>query len=157
RLTAGVWCDDEHETGIEASGFFLAPRSFRFAANSSEFPVLARPFFNLNAMTEFAQVATAPGLSTGSVRVEGPSRLWGAEIDLRCNLCCDCDSRLDFLAGPRYLRLDEGLHIEESLLGLAGAGPFAGSQIFVGDRFDTHNQFLGGQVGLDYQISRGAW
>jgi hypothetical protein len=155
RLTAGTWCNDEHDMGIEASGFFIGKSAFRFAATSDQFPVLARPFFNLNAGAEDAQVSTAPGLSVGRVSVEGPSSLWGTEIDLRCNLCRDCDSRLDFVVGPRYVRLDEGLHIEESLLGLAGAGPFEGSHIFVGDRFDTHNQFFGGQVGLDYQLVRG--
>jgi hypothetical protein len=79
------------------------------------------------------------------------------EIDLRCNLCCGCDSRLDFLAGPRYVQLDEGLHISESLLGLAGAGSLAGSHILVSDRFDTRNRFYGSQVGLDYELNRGRW
>jgi hypothetical protein len=157
RLTAGVWCDDECGMGVEASGFFIGQRSFRFRANSDEFPVLARPFFSLNRMTEFAQETAAPGLSTGSVSVGGPSSLWGAEIDLRCCVCEGCWGRLDFLAGPRYLQLDEGLHIQESLTGLAGAGSFAGSQIDVTDRFDTRNQFYGAQAGLDYRRTRGPW
>jgi hypothetical protein len=157
RLTVGGWCDDDCDLGVEASGFFIGQRSFRFSANSSQFPVLARPFFSLNTMSESAQEATTPGRSSGSVSVDSPSRLWGAEIDLRCNLCCGCGTRLDFLAGPRYVQLDEGLHINESLLGLAGAGPQAGSQIFVNDRFDTRNQFYGGQVGLDYELTRGRW
>ncbi|HEX5270540.1 MAG TPA: BBP7 family outer membrane beta-barrel protein, partial [Gemmataceae bacterium] len=157
RLTAGVWCDDEGDAAVEASGFFLGQRSFRFSANSNQFPVLARPFFNLNAMTEFAQEATAPGLSSGSVSVGGPGSLWGAEIDLRCCVCQTCYGRLDFLVGPRYLQLDEGLQIHESLLGLAGAGPFAGSHIDVVDRFDTRNQFFGAQAGLDYRLTRGPW
>jgi hypothetical protein len=157
RLTAGVWCDEDCQTGIEASGFFVGQRSFRFQANSNEFPVLSRPFFSATMMTESAQEATRPGVSTGSVSVGGPSSLWGAEIDLRCCLCEGCYGRLDFLAGPRYLQLDEGLHIHESLLGLAGAGEFAGSHIDVIDRFDTRNQFYGGQAGLDYRLTRGPW
>jgi hypothetical protein len=157
RFTLGAWCDDEDEAGFEASGFFVGQRSFRFSANSSQFPVLARPFFNLNAMTESAQEATTPGRSSGSVSVDAPSRLWGAELDLRCNLCCACDRRLDFLVGPRYLQLEEGLNITESLLGLAGAGPLAGSRILVSDRFETKNRFYGGQVGLDYELTRGRW
>jgi hypothetical protein len=157
RFTVGAWCDDEHLTGVEASGFFLGQRSFRFVGNSSEFPVLARPFFDVNAMAESAQEAVIPGVSSGSVSVSEPSNLWGAEIDLRCNLCCSCGSRLDFLVGPRYLQLDEGLHIQESLLGLAGAGTLAGSHITVTDNFETHNHFYGGQVGLDYALTRGMW
>jgi hypothetical protein len=157
RLTAGAWCDDECDMGVEASGFFLGQRSFRFTGNSSQFPVLARPFFNANTGMEFAQEATSPGLSTGSVSIGGPSSLWGAEIDLRCNLCETCNSRLDFLAGPRYLQLDEGLQIHESLLGEAGAGQFAGSHIDVLDNFNTRNEFYGAQAGLDYNLTRGPW
>jgi hypothetical protein len=155
RLTVGMWCDDDCQTGVEASGFFIGQRSFRFLAGSNQFPVISRPFFDLNAGMESAQEATRPGISTGSVSIGGPSSLWGAEIDLRCNLCETCNSRLDFLAGPRYLQLDEGLNIHESLLGQAGAGPFAGSHIDVDDHFDTRNQFYGGQVGLDYRLNRG--
>jgi hypothetical protein len=157
RLTVGAWCDDECQTGVEASGFFIGQRSFRSLAGSDEFPVISRPFFSLNAGAESAQEATRPGISTGSVSVGGPSSLWGAEIDLRCNLCETCTSRLDFLVGPRYLQLDEGLDIHESLLGQAGAGAFAGSHIDVVDRFDTRTQFYGAQAGLDYRLSRGAW
>lgn len=157
RFTVGAWCDDASTVGVEGSFFFLGQRSAHFAANSSAFPVLARPFFSLNGMAESAQVATAPGLATGSVTVEAPSRLWGAEVDLRCNLCCDCLGRLDFLAGPRFLGLEERLHVTESLLGLAGAGAFAGSRIRVADRFDTRNHFYGAQAGLDWELSRGPW
>jgi hypothetical protein len=157
RFTAGAWCDDEGLMGVEASGFFVGRRSARFAANSSQFPVLARPFFSLNAMAESAQIATAPGLAIGGVSVDAPASLWGAEIDLRCNLCCGCAGRLDGLVGPRYAQLNEGLHVSESLLGLAGAGAFAGSRIAVADRFDTRNQFYGAQVGLDYELARGRW
>jgi hypothetical protein len=157
RLTAGVWCDDEYQTGVEASGFFIGQRSFRFDANSDQFPVLSRPFFSVNTMSESAEEATRPGISTGSVTIAGSSSLWGAEIDLRCNLCCDCFSRLDFLVGPRYLQLDERLNIHESLLGLAGAGQFAGSHIDVNDRFETRNMFFGGQAGLNYRLTNGPW
>ncbi len=157
RLTAGTWCDEEGEMGVEATGFFFGQRSLHFTANSGAFPVLARPFFSLNALAESAEEAVTPGRSSGSVSVGGPSRLWGAEIDLRANVCCGCFGRLDFLAGPRYLQLDEGLHIQESLLGLAGAGPFAGSHITVSDRFDTRNLFYGPQLGLDYRLERGRW
>jgi hypothetical protein len=157
RLTAGAWCDDEGLMGVEASGFFLGQRSLHFSANSSTFPVLARPFFSITQGTESAQVAASPGLSQGTVSVGGPSSLWGAEIDLRCNLCCGCLGRLDFLVGPRYLQLDEGLHISEYLLGLSGAGQFAGSHINVSDSFNTRNQFYGGQLGLNYEFAYGPW
>jgi hypothetical protein len=158
RLTAGAWLDEDCTLGIEASGFFLGQQSTRFSANSDTFPVIGRPFFSLNAGAESAQEATTPGRSVGSVSVNGSSRLWGAEINLRCNLFCDDCGRLDVLVGPRYLELDENLQIQENLLALAAPGvPFPGSQINVTDRFGTRNQFYGGQVGLNYRLTRGPW
>jgi Putative beta barrel porin-7 (BBP7) len=157
RFTAGAWCDDDCQMGVEVSGFFIGQRSFGFTANSNDFPVLARPFFSLNAMSESVEYSAFPGKSVGTVTVNGPSSLWGAEIDLRCNLCTTCFGRLDFLAGPRYVQLNEGLHIDESLLLLPDAGAFAGSQVAVADHFDTRNQFYGAQVGLNYRMTRGPW
>ena len=46
RLTAGYWFDPEHRSGVEASVFGLANASTEFSANSSAYPLLARPFFN---------------------------------------------------------------------------------------------------------------
>jgi hypothetical protein len=157
RFTLGFWMDDEKNTAIEGTFLFLGQRSFSFAANSSMFPLLARPFFNLNTGTEFREVATTPGISVGQVAVDNPSRLWGGELNLRCNLCCGCWGRLDLLGGFRYLELDEGLNITESLLALPGSGSLAGSNIVVSDRFGTRNQFYGAQAGLDYEINRGRW
>jgi hypothetical protein len=157
RFTAGLWIDDERTLGLETSFFFLGQRSFRFIGGSDTFPVLARPFFSLNSGAESAEEATTPGRSVGTVAVQGPSRLWGLETNLRCQLCCDCPGRLELIGGIRYLELDEGLHVTESLLALPGAPQFAGSQIGVSDRFDTANRFFGGQVGLDYRLQWDRW
>jgi hypothetical protein len=157
RFTAGLWLDDEHALGLDASFFFLGQRSFHFIAGSDAFPVLARPFFSLNSGAESAEESTTPGRSVGSVTVEGPSRLWGIESNLNCQLCCGCLGRLNVLGGFRYLELDEGLHVTESLLALPGAGTFAGSRIGVSDRFDTVNRFYGGQAGLVYSMEWDRW
>jgi Putative beta barrel porin-7 (BBP7) len=157
RFTLGFWMDDEKNTAVEGTFLFLAQRSFSFAANSSMYPLLARPFFNLNTGTEFREAATTPGVSVGQVAFDNPSRLWGAELNLRCNLCCGCWGRLDLIGGFRYLELDEAINITESLIALPGSSFPSGSNIVVSDRFGTRNQFYGAQTGLDYEISRGRW
>ncbi len=158
RFTLGFWMDDEKNIAIEGSFLFLAQRSFSYTANSLATPLLTRPFFNLNIGREDSEAATVPGTSIGQVSVDNPSRLWGGELNLRCNLCCGCWGRLDLLGGFRYLELDEGINITESLLALPGSGsPVAGSTIVVSDRFGTRNQFYGAQTGLDYEINRGRW
>jgi hypothetical protein len=164
RFTAGYWLDSCAETAVEGSFFFLGERTPRFAvASSSGFPVLARPFVNANTMRQDVQLTAFPGQARDSITVETPSRLWGAEADLRCKLCCGCNYRVDLLGGFRYADLDEGLHITENATSevpfTSETGvPFpAGTNVVVSDRFDTHNQFYGGQVGLDAELRRGRW
>src|SRR5205807_1574161 len=63
--------------------------------------------------------------------------------------------RVDALAGVRYLDLKDGIHITEDLIATPTLPLFANDRIIVSDRFDTHNQFFGGQVGLDTEVRRG--
>jgi hypothetical protein len=155
RFTLGYWLDPCHECAIEASYFFLGDHTQRFSASSGAFPLLARPFFRENTGSEFSEIVTRPDLSTGRVTIEAPTQLWGAEANVRHPLCCGCSYRLDGLAGFRYLDLTEGLHISEDIITSPTQSVFPNSRVQVSDRFDTHNQFYGGQVGMDGEIYRG--
>jgi hypothetical protein len=157
RFTAGYWFDNCHTLALESTFFFLANRSVNFAANSGTSPVLARPFFNLNSGTEFSEVTTSPGLATGGIAVNTFSHLWGAEINLRYNVCDNCCWRFDVLGGFRYLRLKEGLDIQESILAAPTAPMFAGDMIVVNDDFTTRNQFYGGQIGYRLGWTHNRW
>jgi hypothetical protein len=157
RFTAGYWFDNCQTLALEGTVFFLANRNANFAANSNTFPVLARPFFNLNSGTEFSEVTTSPGLATGSIAVNTFSRLWGADLNLRYNVCDNCAWRFDVLGGFRYLSLREGLNIQESILASPTAPMFPGDMIVVNDDFNTRNQFYGGQIGARLGWTRNRW
>ncbi len=170
RFTVGAWLDDCQTKAIEVSGFFLPGDTQRFDANSSNFAVLARPFFSLNRNEEFAQLTVFPGISTGNIDVQNSSNLYGVEANLRCCLCggcvpCDdCDScfagwnyHIDGLAGFRYLNLNEDLSITENVMNLPTAPMNPNVNALVFDDFSTRNQFYGGQVGLDGAFGRGPW
>jgi hypothetical protein len=88
--------------------------------------------------------------------VSSSSRLWGAELNFRKSCWHGCYWNIDFLAGYRHLALDENFGVMENLSIPAGA-PLAGAGIFVQDHFGTHNNFNGGQVGLDIGWHRGRW
>ena len=87
------------------------------------------------------------------LRVQASSSLYGAEANLRSLLWCGCNYQVTGLVGYRYLNLSDQLSITENTLILRDI-PFnppdvpvnAGTQVTVFDRFDTHNQFYGGQV-----------
>jgi hypothetical protein len=183
RFTAGFWLDECHTMGIEASYFFLGSRSTNFDASASGAPgsaLLGRPFFDTSTGTQGVELFAVPGFAAGAVNVGTSSSLQGAEVNGICNLCCSCcnpccDScnpccgnyyRLDLLAGPRWLQLNESITITENTTLLANpttpvffAGSrlpvVAGDHIVVTDRFTTHNDFYGAQIGARYEIRRG--
>jgi hypothetical protein len=150
RVTTGFWFDRNQCLGIEGSFFFLGQRSVNFDAASSGVPILARPFFDVNAGVENSELIAFPGVLAGSVAIRDTSRLWGTELNLRGNWCAGCCWRLDWLAGFRYLALDESLTISENLT--IPSGPQAGTSIFVNDSFWTHNSFAGGNLGLELEL-----
>jgi hypothetical protein len=159
RISGGYWLDDCRTLAIEGSFFILGDRSVSFPINSSQVPtgLLGRPFFNLNFGQEFSEVATAPGISTGTVTTTLGSRLWGGDIDLRCNLCCGCNYRVDVFGGFQYLDLRESLQITENIQVLPTAPTFANDRVFVFDQFGTHNRFYGGELGAVAQYHIGKW
>jgi hypothetical protein len=157
RFTLGYWFGDCQRWALEGSYFFLGQRNTNFLATSDAFPLLARPFFNLNTNQEFSEISTRADLATGSVTIQAPTELWGAEINARRRLLCGCSYHLDALAGFRYLNLKDGLGITENLLTVASTQAPAGERIVVADHFDTQNQFYGGQLGLDGELRRGHW
>ena len=155
RFTVGYYLDDCAEKALEFSGFFLGQRSARANVNSDLYPVLSRPFFDVNQGVESAETIAFPGVSTGSATVNAPSQLWGLEANLTCKACCGStcqghDWRVNWLAGIRYLDLRESITIQEDVRTDANdPGPLAGTRVLVTDRFATSNQFYGGQVGAE--------
>lgn len=155
--------------GVDGSFFTLGQRTTRFQADSSTFPVLARPIQIQNlGNIEGRQIVVTPGLLAGDllslrggILVEASTRFWGAEANLRRILCLGCNYRVDALAGYRFLELDEGLTITEDIVSLrdfpAPIPVRAGDRIIVQDSFGTLNQFHGGQVGASAEFRRGRW
>jgi hypothetical protein len=158
RFTAGAWLDEDQTFGVEGGYFFLAGHTRNFAATGSGAPgspVLARPFFNVLSGREDSELVAAPGVAAGSVAVAASSRLQGFEANALCKLCCGCGYRLDALGGLRYLDLKEGIAITEDLTVLPTVPLLGGTRFVVNDRFDTRNQFYGGQVGVRGEVSSG--
>jgi hypothetical protein len=164
RFMAGTWLDCDQCCGIEVGAFWLPDRDDTRVFGSDMCSFLARPFFNLNDCVEASEITSLDGLARGSTTIRTPLEFWGAEINGIHKLCCGCAYRVDFLAGVRYLYLDESVEINEYIRVENELPPefsaferFAGATILVNDRFATRNQFYGGQIGLDGVIARGAW
>lgn len=176
RFTGGFWLDPCRMVGVEGSYFFLANRTSHFDATSDATlgsRLIARPFFDALSGAQNAQLvafpalangsnmltATGIGLASGDINVSTYNRLQGAEVNALCGLCSGCDYWVQMLAGFRYLNLEEGISISETTRvnpALPALTPFfGGSTISIVDRFDTRNNFYGGQVGLRGEVRRG--
>ena len=161
RFTGGWSFDDECTLGLEASYFFMSGRAINQTSVSPGAPVLANPFFNVNTGQPDSSLVTYPGVMSGQIFVDMPSFLQGADANVSVALWHGEHFRVDGLAGFRWLNLQEGLHFtESSLVQLAsqyvGLVPFDGNTISVSDRFDTHNNFYGAQIGAraEWQVKR---
>jgi hypothetical protein len=171
RATVGIWCDDDHCLGFEVSGFALPQRKRILGVTSDQFPLLARPFFEVNPgpfFGEATEIAARPGLSTGTVTVSTSNELWGIEPSIRHQICCSapcCEGwgyRVEALAGFRYLQLTDSLSILEDLQVAKTTPPVSpalpnGGQAFVFDQFRTRNEFYGGQAGISGEVRKGPW
>ena len=187
RFTMGAWLDAGQTRGIEGSFFFLNGQSNEFNANSAGDPgssVLARPYLNAISGLEESELVSFPGLTSGSLLITSSSQFLGAQLNGICNLfssnCCSdnccptncCQTvgylpgsgsqtgyRADMIAGLMYLNLNENLVITENIRFLPTVlPPFdPNSTIQVTDRFETRNNFYGGQVGVRGEWYSGGW
>ncbi len=157
RIQAGFWFAPCANWGIDASGFYLAPRTISafFASNANGSPVLARPFFQPNfdgiAAGEAAEIVSFPGAFAGAFSYESTTKLWGFDVNLRRKLCCGPRWWLDGQIGYRHVQLNDTIDIREAIVNLdAGEGDVAA--FFVHDHFATKNTFNGGQIGLEGEL-----
>lgn len=183
RFKLGTWFNDYQDLAIEGDMFFFETESTGFSGTGvAGDPILARPFFNMvpvDAMdnvlppAQDAELVSFPGVVEGTVSVDTRSDFAGAGLRLRAALCCKeiggvcntCDpcgpavgpssvSRIDAIAGYRFLKLDERVLIQEDLNSLITASP---GTFDIYDRFDTYNEFHGGDVGFIWEWESPRW
>jgi hypothetical protein len=160
RLGAGCWLDEFQTVGIEGNWFTLGSRSWSFGAGNNGdpgAPVVARPFFNALSNMEDSELVAVGGLLAGTVLVNVSSRLDGWEVNGLYNLCCDCNTRFDLLAGFRSLELNDGLTVVEDLTVLPSVPGLGGNRFQVADEFHTRSTLYAGQLGARLSYQHGSW
>lgn len=145
RFTVGAGKDG---FGVEGTFFFLERESFHFAAatpGGQTAPIVAVPIFatvpfNFNPAGESS--FNGGGAPFG-VRVDGSITFWGAEANGRFDVIRTPNWRATLLGGFRFLELEETLALTAfSPDGITGGG------IGLRDAWESHNNFLGAQVGF---------
>jgi hypothetical protein len=157
RLNAGFWFSCEHVLGLEGNFLFLPRHGADFFDSSPGFPILGRPFTDAVMGTQSVSLISFPGLQTGNIKVSFSEQLVGGEVNFRFEPCkcvtCTGAYHLAFLAGYRYLELNESLSITENDTFLLQLGPLGASSSTIQDRFDTRNFFRGFNLGLDGEFT----
>ena len=141
---------------FEGGGFVLGTERATLAAgsNANGSPFLFRPFVNIdNVNVNAGGFVSLPGLVAGSFQAISETQLWGLDPHAYFRVIDSGGVRFGWIAGFRYLDLQESLELDDSRTLLAGGGNFNGALTAPGDRlmlvdsFKTHNQFWGGQIG----------
>ena len=161
RFTAGAWCDERGELGLEASYFFLASRTVTQSVASNGGPndaLLAVPFFADDLGIENSFTLAAPSSLAGGATLKLTSRHQGAELNGMVKTCTGPNLQFDVLAGFRFLDLRENLSFATASLGIQDpsvAGSNNGMILNTLDQFDTHNLFYGFQIAARAEYRRG--
>jgi hypothetical protein len=124
RVTLGAFFDCDRRYGAEISGFETETKSniHFFQSTQAGIPTLARPVIDsANVRLASSLLVSNPNLGFGSVLIDTSTRTFGAEASGVVNLFRSvpgCTGRwacsVDFLAGYRYLELDEKLDISSA-------------------------------------------
>lgn len=165
RVRFGWWTEG-CKCGFEGSFWGLNNDRNTATFSSAGDPAYARPFFNVDPLNEGpdSELISFDGVLSGLVRVKTASEVLGGDLGMRCNvLCCSdiCNSsstRVDLYAGYRYLKVREGVSIEEQLESTAISGPIGlGTTTNVYDSFRTENEFHGANFGIVSTSQWGRW
>ncbi len=145
--TIGAWVTPDQLFGIEVGGFLLESRSVSFGASSdgNGNPPLYIPAYNVAAGQEFKLIVADPVQQfAGSVLWTSTTRLWGTDTNGVFGSWSNGDFHGMFLAGFRYVDLQESLQLSNTTATLPNPpGPLT----TLNDNFQTHNQFFGPQIG----------
>jgi hypothetical protein len=145
RFTAGFWSKHFCNLGIEASFFFLGKQGSTETFASDGSTQLGRPFFDSRGFQNSEIFASTD--RTGTATISDFTRLWGFEVNLRRNLWCGPQHRIDYIAGYRHIQLSEGIHITEQLAVPATGAPVI--SFIERESFHTRTVFNGAQLGVD--------
>ncbi len=165
RVYGGIWLNDCRTCGVSLDYFDVGDNGYTFTSENDPSRIVGRPFFNTELGEQDAQLVSVPNELEGTARVKSGDDFQGAGIALNHKIWQSCDPcsckshELTLLGGYRYYEYDTNLSIAEALVVLPGTtSPLVpGTAIFVEDRFRTHNQFNGGELGFQCLCKRGCW
>jgi hypothetical protein len=148
RISAGMWLDKPHGTGVEASYMAFMKAGEVVSFYSMPGAVLARPFVDVNrGVPALFQLSTPAGSTQGAVQLRTSFEADGFEVNMLRRGPAMIGEEMFWIVGARYFGLHESLSVDAaSLAGGMRAAAF--------DSFATRNNFYGAQVGARWTFAR---
>jgi len=149
RFSAGYRFTAERLWGVEGNYLYLPKIStttgFDMADTETYFYV---PYINGQTGVETSRLIAVPNQYGGPVSLKVSNEMQGAEANVLRNILCRKQGTVDVLAGFKYLNFNEHLTFSTNTPYLESApNPFVPDIYQTQDRFDTKNNFYGGQIG----------
>lgn len=149
RVTIGGWLNDCQTCGVEGRFFALGEEQIQFGADSTAFPILARPFRDSVAMTDEATLLAFPAFTgPGNISITSSSDVLGGDAIYRWRAAQSETTNLDVLVGYQFSRIDEDLNINSFSTAINVPGVDAGTTFTTSERFQARNEFHAAQIGL---------
>jgi hypothetical protein len=161
RLNVGGWLDEGGHVGVETTLFMLEGRRTGLTAGSDATgaPLLGLPVVNALTGQEAVSLAAFPGALAGTIVLNSSEQFYGGEANLLGSLFRSQWFVADMLVGFRYVGLDEDVSVASATTVLPGGlAAFLGkpvtapNSLAISDRFETRNDFYGGQIGAHTQF-----
>lgn len=146
RYSIGFWWDHRRDVALAFTYMTLGDLDQTWSATSEQFPILARPFFNVDVGTEDARLLGFPGEVSGDIRINGSSSFQVFDIAIRRSFSRSARDPFFLSLGYRNAELNESFQISDQSTSLTGA--VQGTTVAATDQFRTENQFHGVQFGL---------
>ncbi len=148
RIDIGTWLNPCHTLGIGGKFFALSDEQLDYTASSAQLQtdqLIAVPFTRVGTGADAFIVASNGGPQTinGSVAFHATSEVFGAEAYARLLLRSDCSSRVDFITGYQFGRVNDGLSLVTTQT--------SPTTFTLTDSYRTYNQFNGGILGLQFE------
>jgi hypothetical protein len=162
NVAGGRWVNDAHTWGYGYNLFLTEQRATfqNFTSDGGGSPQFTRPFIDSLTNTPGTFFVSDPGRLSGTLHIENGARLAGGELYALKNTEYCKTKCFNLLAGFRYLDLDEYLVMYQQTSGIGAAPPtftVAGTPtpgpVNIVDRFRTRNQFWGGEIGGQGEIT----
>ncbi|TWU03910.1 hypothetical protein Pla100_08450 [Neorhodopirellula pilleata] len=160
RFEIGHYFHGESGLGVSASYLFADEEDENFAADSSTFGILARPFVDVSptGVGNNAELVAFPGELTGNINVLASTKFSAGDVLLRGMLICEPDRQLEGFVGYAYYQLDDRLTINDFKRVIGGGGGLAvGTTLDETDRFSVDNDFHGAALGVRSRTCFGGW